>query len=205
MQFATTFDGIAIGVHDSYAAAAAHIADAVSEAAPGTPEADDARYSIANADDVEPYADAAVCAAAHRYGDPDALPTVTIRSAYRNVGCNGSGPECFRRVRYPGVGVDGDEGEWPDAERLPPLGVRAAERRATAYCDVPVGTLVADFERQRFRGRGGRCTVTFALVGRNPETGKAVMHWLDHRTLRKRPVYEVALPDGGKTTWARRV
>jgi len=51
MQFATTYRNETIGTHDSYNAAAAHIADAVSEARPGTPEADDSNYSIVNAED----------------------------------------------------------------------------------------------------------------------------------------------------------
>jgi len=141
--------------------------------------------------------------AAYVAGDPDAPAEMRIRSAWRDIGCRGSGPEAFRRVRYPS-GVDGDEGVWPDGDRLPALGVRASERHASVSTSVPVGTIVAQFDRTRFQGRGGKCRVTFALVGPADEAGRTRLFWLEHRTLRSRPVYEIALPDGTTTTWKRR-
>jgi len=51
--YATTFDGRAIATHETYAAACGHIVDATSEARPGTPEADDSRYSVVNAEDAD--------------------------------------------------------------------------------------------------------------------------------------------------------
>jgi hypothetical protein len=136
--------------------------------------------------------------AAWHAGDPDGVPIVRIRAAYRNLSASQSGPECYRRVRYPGAETD----EWPDAERLPPAGFRAAERRAKAWCDVPIGTIVVDFERAVYKGRRGKCKVTIGLVCKGEDAG--VIEWLDHRTLRARPVYEVTLPDGAKLDIQRR-
>lgn len=139
---------------------------------------------------------------AYHAGDPDSPPTVQLRSAFRDIGCSGSGPEFFRRVRYPGS--DAPEGEWPDGDRLPRLGMRAAERRATAYCEVPVGTIVCEYSRNRFKGRGGRCSVAFFLVRPTDDEGKRSLLSLQHRTLRSRPMYLIALPDGTEIDWARR-
>jgi hypothetical protein len=136
---------------------------------------------------------------AYRAGDPDAVPTVRIRAAYRNLSCSGSGPECYRRIRYPGQTAE----QWPDSDRLPPAGFRAADRRCTVYAEVPIGTLIADYEREVYRGRRGRCTYTPGLVCRTPD-GSAHIEWLEHRTLRARPVYEVALPDGSTVDVGRR-
>lgn len=90
------------------------------------------------------YSDPAACITAARE-DVDAVPTVTIRSAYRDLSCKMSGTECFRRVAYAPTAGD-VETEWPDVERLPGRGIRASERRCTVSCEVPVGTLVQDFE-----------------------------------------------------------
>jgi hypothetical protein len=49
---------------------------------------------------VDPTIAAAV--AAWHAGDPDAPEQVTIRAAYRDLSCRESGPECYRRVIYPG-------------------------------------------------------------------------------------------------------
>lgn len=126
----------------------------------------------------------------------DGVPTVRLRSAYRDIGCKGSGPEEFRRVAYAPRAGD-VETEWPDAERLPALGIRASERRASVSCDVPVGTLVQRFERDVYRGQRGRCSVSFALVVQAAEAPtKGALVELKHRVLRARPVYEVTLPTG---------
>jgi hypothetical protein len=121
--------------------------------------------------------------------DPDGT-TVSIRAAYRNLGCSGSGPECYRRVRYPGKTSE----DWPDSDRLPARGIRAAERRCSVYCDVPVGTIVVDFERQVYKGSRGKCKVSIGVAIAHPDTGKGHIVWYDHRTLRSRPVYECKLP-----------
>jgi hypothetical protein len=115
---------------------------------------------------------------------------VSIRAAYRDLGCSGSGPECYRRVRYPGKTSE----EWPDCDRLPARGISAAERRCTVYCDVPVGTIVVDFERQVYKGSRGKCKVSIGVAIAHPDTGKGHIEWYEHRTLRSRPVYEVKLP-----------
>ena len=121
--------------------------------------------------------------------DPDADP-VTIRSAWRDLSCSGSGPEAYRKVRYPGRTTD----EWPDAERLPAKGgYRASERRATVHCEVPPGTLVTTYERSVYRGARGRCSISFAIAYRN-EAGEGKVFQLTHKTLRSRPVYQVQLP-----------
>jgi hypothetical protein len=137
--------------------------------------------------------------AAYHGGNPDTPPSVRIRSAYRNIGCNGSGPEVYRRVRYPGS----TEEVWPDGDRLPRLDGRAGTRRATVYTEVPLGTLVVDYERERYRGAGGKCKVTIGLVYRG-ENGKGEIEWLKHRVLRSHPLYEVTLPDGALAQVARR-
>jgi hypothetical protein len=145
---------------------------------------------------VDPELAAAI--AAWHAGDPDSVPVTTIRAAYRDLNCRESGPECYRRVIYPGR----TEPEWPDSDRLTAPGHLAADRRCTVHCEVPVGTLVLDYERQVFRGRRGRCSVTIGLVA--ARDGKGVIHWLKHRTLRKRPVYEVTMPDGSTVDVPRR-
>lgn len=132
--------------------------------------------------------------------DPDG-PTVSIRAAWRNLSCAGSGPEAYRKVRYPGSTED----VWPDSDRLPAQGgFRASERRATVHCSVPVGTLVTTYYRDVFRGRRGRCSVEFGIAIALPD-GTAKVVGCPHRTLRSRPVYEVALPDGSKVDVPRRV
>lgn len=133
-----------------------------------------------------------------RAGDPDEVPQVRVRSAYRDLSCKGSGPECYRKFIYPGS----TEPQWGD-ERLCAAGIRAAERRASVGQEVPVGTLVLDYERQRYKFQKGKCAFVCGIVGRNAE-GKAKIYWLEHRTLRKRPVYEVTLPDGNTIDIERR-
>lgn len=130
--------------------------------------------------------------AAWHAGDPDGT-TVRMRAAWRDLSCKQSGPEVFRRVWYPGKKAD----EWPDCDRLPAIGIRAADRRCSERCDVPVGTLVTTFERAVYHGRRGKCSVEFHLVGAD-EKGAAVMIPCTHRSLRSRPVYEISLPDGTK-------
>lgn len=140
--------------------------------------------------------------------DPDG-PALRFRSAYRDLSCKMSGPECYRQVVYPTPGGWADGAtltpEWPDGERLCARGIRAHERRATVYAEAPAGTLVVDFERSVYKGSKGKCQVRFAILTANPETGKAELVWLDHRTLRSRPVYEITLPDGRKVFVPRRV
>lgn len=203
MKFATTFNGIAIGTHDTYDAAAAHIADAVSEAPPGTPEADDSNYSVVSANDVEPdYSDPAACLEAAR-ADVDGVPTVEVRSAYRDLTCSMNGTEVFRRVAYAPAAGDVAT-EWPDADRLPGRGIRSADRHCSVDCEVPVGTLVQTFSRDVYRGSKGKCSVRFGIVYRRAD-GAGRIFRLAHRTLRKRPVYEVTLPTGELAYVARRV
>jgi len=72
-------------------------------------------------------------------------------------------------------------------------------------CEVPVGTLVQRFSREVFHGQRGRCSVSFALVVQSAaDPAKGALIELAHRTLRSRPVYEVALPTGEKCFVARR-
>lgn len=137
--------------------------------------------------------------AAYHAGNPDAVAQVRIPAAYRNLSCKQSGPECYRRVRYPGA----ESEVWPDAERLPARGIRASDRRAMVYCDVPIGTIVVDYERQVYRGSRGKCSVTIGIVCRESD-GHGKIEWCEHRTLRRRPVYEVRLPDGTMLDVARR-
>lgn len=131
--------------------------------------------------------------AARLRGTPDEEPTVRVRAAYRDLNCKGNGPECFRRVWYPGA----DSPEWPDCDRLPRRGELAGNRRSTVYCSLPIGTLVIDFERRISRYQGGKCDVKFALV-HQAEKGDSALEWLSHRALRARHVWEVTLPDGSK-------
>lgn len=130
--------------------------------------------------------------------DPDGR-TLRIRSAYRDLSCKGSGPECFRRVRYPGASSD----EWPDAARLPAPGFRAADRRCSESCDVPIGTLVIEFSRDVYHGKRGRCSVGFFVVADRGD-GKPILCEVPHRTLRSRPVYEVTIPGRGVAEIPRR-
>ncbi len=149
------------------------------------------------------WTDPVECLAAAR-ADVDAVPTVRIRSAFRDLGCKGSGPEEFRRVAYAPLAGD-VEMQWPDAPRLPSPSPRASDRQALVMCEVPVGTLVQRFSRDVYHGQRGRCSVSFALVvqsARDPAKGALIE--LAHRTLRARPVYEVALPTGEKCFVARR-
>ena len=128
--------------------------------------------------------------------DVDAVPTVRIRAAFRDIGCKGSGPEEFRRVAYAPQAGD-IATEWPDAERLPPPSPRGSDRHASTSCKVPVGTLVQRFSRDVYHGQRGRCSVSFALVVQSAEDSqKGVLVDLTHRTLRGRPVYEIKLPTG---------
>jgi hypothetical protein len=142
-----------------------------------------------------PYSAEEAARAALAHPDPDG-PTVQIRSAWRDLSCSGSGPEAYRRVRYPGS----TSWEWPDADRLPAKGgCRASERRATAHCDVPVGTIVVTYDRAVYRGQRGRCSMSFGVaVPREPGAATGTLVDCPHRTLRSRPVYEVTLPDGSK-------
>jgi hypothetical protein len=144
---------------------------------------------------VDPELAAAI--AAWHGGDPD-VPVTTIRAAYRDLSCAGSGPECYRRVLYPGSA----EPEWPDADRLPAPGSSASSRRCTVRCVVPVGTIVVDYERQVHKGHRGRCTVAIGLA--TARDGDDRIEWLEYRMLRKRPVYEATLPDGSKADVPRR-
>jgi hypothetical protein len=147
-----------------------------------------------------PYSPQEAACAALTNPDPDG-PQVRIRAAYRDLSCSGSGPECYRRVRYPGRSED----EWPDCDRLPASGFRASERRASTECLVPVGTLVISFERSVYRGQRGRCSVSFSVVvPKAPGSSLGTLVECEHRTLRSRPVYEITLPNGQKTEVSRR-
>jgi hypothetical protein len=133
----------------------------------------------------------------------DDRPSVSYRAAWRDLSCSwrdlscsGSGPEAYRRVVYPGRAPS--ESEWPDGDRLPAQGgTRAAERRATAYAEAPIGTIVITFEREVYQGKRGKCSVSYGVLSAD-ETGEAVVVPCDHRTLRTRPVHEVTLPNGLK-------
>lgn len=149
------------------------------------------------------WTDAIECLNAAR-ANVDAVPTVRIRAAFRDLSCKGSGPEEFRRMAYAPCAGDVTT-EWPDAERLPPPSPRGSDRHASTSCKVPVGTLVQRFSRDVYHGQRGRCSVSFSLVVQSsgdPAKGKLVE--LKHRTLRSRPVYEVALPTGELCFIARR-
>jgi hypothetical protein len=132
--------------------------------------------------------------------DVDSLPTVRIQAAYRDISCSGSGPECYRRVRYPHQ----ESGtEWPDSDRLPACDGLAGTRRASVSCEVPIGTVVVDYERQVYKGKRGRCSVTIGIAYADAD-GDGKVHWIQHRTLRSKPVYEVTLPYGLKIEIERR-
>ena len=149
------------------------------------------------------WTDAIECLNAARE-DVDSVPVVRIRSAFRDLGCKGSGHEEFRRVAYAPQAGD-IATEWPDAPRLPSPSPRASDRQALVMCEVPVGTLVQRFSREVFHGQRGRCSVSFALVVQSAaDPAKGALIELAHRTLRSRPVYEVALPTGEKCFIARR-
>jgi len=151
------------------------------------------------------WTDTVACITAAR-ADVDAVPRVEIRSAWRDLSCRGSGPEEFRRVAYAPAGVAATV--WPDADRLPAVGIRASERRVCVSCEVPVGTLVQRFERDVFRGARGKCRVRFAIVvaaeAGVADDGPGRLAPVPHRTLRARPVYEITLPTGELCYVARR-
>ncbi len=149
------------------------------------------------------WTDAIECLNAARE-DVDAVPTVRIRAAFRDLNGKGSGPEEFRRVAYAPQAGDVAT-EWPDAERLPPPSPRGSDRHASTSCEVPAGTLVQRFARDVYHGQRGRCSVSFALVVQSAkDPAKGALIELKHRTLRARPVYEVALPTGELCFIARR-
>ena len=149
------------------------------------------------------WTDAIECLNAARE-DVDSVPVVRIRAAFRDLNGKGSGPEEFRRVAYAPQAGDVAT-EWPDAERLPPPSPRGSDRHASTSCKVPVGTLVQRFSREVFHGQRGRCSVSFALVVQSAkDPAKGALIELKHRTLRARPVYEVALPTGELCFIARR-
>lgn len=149
------------------------------------------------AQEIDPWSAAAEALA---HPDPDG-PTVRIRAAFRDLTCKESGPETYRRVRYPGQASE----EWPDSGRLPRCDGRAATRRAVEYAEVPIGTLIVDYSREVYRGRRGRCSVRFGVaVRRSPDSNVGAIVWCEHRTLRSRPVWEVSLPGGSKTDVDRR-
>lgn len=135
--------------------------------------------------------------------DPDG-PAYSWRAAWRDLGCKGSGPECYRRVAYPAAWENETivDTQWPDCDRLPERGMRASERRATVHMEIPEGTLVVSFERNVYHGSRGRCSVSFALAVL--EDGKSILFDLKHKTLRSRPYYEVSLPNGRKIFVERR-
>jgi hypothetical protein len=139
----------------------------------------------------EPDSPETIALRAWHAGDPDGQ-SIRIRAAWRDLSCKQSGTEVFRRVMYPGQSTD----QWPDSARLPALGASASARRCTEFAQVPVGSLVTEFERRI-------CTASFALVGLNAD-GKGYMVECEHKVLRSRPVYVVTLPDGTMVEVPRR-
>lgn len=132
--------------------------------------------------------------AAWRAGDPDGA-TVRGRASYRDLNSRGNGEQTHRRIVTPGR----VSSEWASDERLPRLGgALASERRATVYGDFPVGALVLDYESSVSHYRAGRAKLRIGLATKRPSDGKLGIEWLEYRTLRSRPVFEVALPDGEK-------
>jgi hypothetical protein len=145
------------------------------------------------------FADLACAIEADLATDPDG-ETVSIRAAYRDLNGKGNGSQTYRRFRYPGMTTE----VWPDCERLPRLGGnRASDRRCSKRADVPVGTLVVDFESSVNRYHSSRATVHIGIVCRLPD-GKSEIVWLEHRSLKSRPVYEVRTPARGAFNIARR-
>jgi len=128
--------------------------------------------------------------AACRVTDPDG-PTVKIKGAYRAVNSKMSGDQTYRRVRYPGS----QTWEWPDCERLPALDFRANSRNAAVFAEVPIGTLVADYESALYKGAKSKAKVRFAIVIPGKDSADR-LYWLDSKRLRSRPVYVITLPDG---------
>lgn len=160
----------------------------------------------ATAPDTRPALPAHVAAglAAYHAGDPDG-PTVRVLAARRDLGCSGSGPEEYRRVRYPGATSE----VWPDGDRLPACNGRAGTRRCSVDAEVPIGSLIVCYTRDVYKGRRGRCSVEIKLVCPPSETEASQRRGYTaivcpHRTLRSRPVYEVTLPDGSLVEVARR-
>jgi hypothetical protein len=141
----------------------------------------------------------ALVARIYAAGDPDG-PPIRLKAASRDLSCKQSGPEMYRRVRYPKATED----VWPDCERLPASGIRAIERRCATYCEVPEGTLVTTYTRAVFHGSRGRCSVEFSIAYRDPTDGTTALWTIEHRTLRSRPVYELTMLDGTKLEVPRR-
>lgn len=125
--------------------------------------------------------------------DPDG-PTMTIRAAYREADRKLSGSQVYRRVRYPGK----SEEEWPECDRLPSID-RA--RSCSVDCDVPIGTIVVDYDSTLYRGAKSKAKVTIGIVT-GSYTKKIV--WLEHRSLRSVAAYEIETPNRGKIRIARR-
>ena len=134
---------------------------------------------------VEP-SDDELLAIALAHTDPDG-PTVAVRTSYRDLSCSMSGPQVYRQFIWPGA----SEPVWPD-QRLPAFGgTNASSRRATCTEQIPIGSVVIDYEQQVYKGKKGRAKVTIGVLCEHAGKGKIV--WVDHKTLRSRPVYEVDL------------
>lgn len=129
--------------------------------------------------------------------DPDG-PVTNVRISYRDVSCSMSGEETHRKFVWPGWQVKPlDEllrPQWAEGGRLPALGIRAAERRASVREDVPIGSLLVDYESTIYKGNKSKAKVRIALV----VGGDEPCEWLDHRTLRSVEAWEVTVPDGTK-------
>lgn len=128
-----------------------------------------------------------------RSGNPDG-ESKELEVASRDLNCKLNGNEQFRRVIYPGK----SDSEWPESERLPAFGIRASERHCAVTADVPIGTIVVDYDRSVYRGKRGQCKVSFGLFTRQG------LVELKHKTLRSRPAYLVEIDIGLTIEVARR-
>jgi hypothetical protein len=125
--------------------------------------------------------------------DPDG-PGMEVRAAHRDLSCAMSGDEFYRKVIYPGFNT----AVWPDTdERMPPVGPSAHNRRATTYCRIPSGTIVLEWSRTYYKGKRGKSSFRAGvIIPKTADSKEASVLWLEHRTLRSRPVWEVSLPNG---------
>lgn len=118
--------------------------------------------------------------------------TVTIRGAYRDLNSRGDGVQCYRRIVYPGTTLN----VWVACARLPALGgVSVSSRKCATTAEVPVGSLILNYETPVERYGKSQATLTVGLVARQQD-GAADIVWLQAKRLRSRAALVVTLPDG---------
>lgn len=138
-------------------------------------------------------------------------PGLSVRTAYRDLSCPGSGEECHRRFILPGTlrrvspGVVTADPIW-GSSRLPRSGSSAAERRASVSEEFPAGTLVVDYESSVYRFSKSQAKVRLArLVPKTLGGAQGALIWFaPPKILRSRPVYQFTLEDGAVLEIAKR-